>query len=105
MREVATPSVVQCQDRGANQPKEKPPQSSTAGGTTIVALVTTNLNLARVPGNVRLRKGAVGLREASVVNVSQVLTIDKDCLDQRMGSLSAVRMAALDAGLRLALSP
>ena len=72
--------------------------------TLIVAVVTTNLNLAGVPGNVRLRKGEGGLREASMVNISQLLTIDKDYLDQRMGSLSGVRMAAVDAGLRLVLS-
>ena len=72
--------------------------------TLIVAVVTTNLNLAGMPGNVRLRKSEGGLREASVVNVSQLLTIDKGYLDQRLGSLSGVRMAALDAGLRLVLS-
>ena len=72
--------------------------------TLIVAVVTTNLNLAGMPGNVRLRKREGGLREASVVNVSQLLTIDKDFLDQRMGSLSGARMTALDAGLRLVLS-
>ena len=44
--------------------------------TLIVAVVTTNLSLAGMPGNVRLRKGECGLREASVVNVSQVLTIN-----------------------------
>lgn len=72
--------------------------------TLIVAVVTTNLNLAGMPGNVRLRKREGGLRDASVVNVSQLLTIDKDFLDQRMGSLSGARMAAVDAGLRLVLS-
>ena len=72
--------------------------------TLIVAVVTSNLNLAGVPGNVRLRKKEGGLREASVVNVSQLLTIDKDYLEQRLGALSGARMTALDAGLRLVLS-
>lgn len=72
--------------------------------TLIVAAVTTNRNLAGMPGNVRLRRNEGGLREVSVVNVSQVLTIDKDYLVQRLGSLSGARMAAVDAGLRLALS-
>ena len=44
--------------------------------TLIVAAVTTKRNLAGMPGNVRLRRREGGLREASVVNVSQVLTID-----------------------------
>ena len=72
--------------------------------TLIVAAVTTNRNLAGMPGNVRWRRKEGGLREVSVVNVSQVLTIDKDYLAQRSGSLSGARMAAVDAGLRLALS-
>ena len=72
--------------------------------TLIVAVVTSNLNLAGVPGNVRLRKREGGLRDASVVNVSQLLTIDKDYLNQRLGILNGARMAAIDAGLRLVLS-
>ena len=72
--------------------------------TLIVAAVTASRNLAGMPGNVRLRRKEGGLREVSVVNVSQVLTIDKDCLVQRLGSLSGARMTAVDSGLRLALS-
>lgn len=45
------------------------------------------------------------VREESVVNVSQLLTVDKGYLDERLGSLSAARLTAIDAGLRLVLSP
>ena len=72
--------------------------------TLIVAVVTTNLRLAAVPGNVRLSRAEGGLQEESVVNVSQLLTIDKGYLDERLGSLNAARMTAIDDGLRLALS-
>jgi mRNA interferase MazF len=51
-----------------------------------------------------LRSGEGGLPEASVINVSQVLTVDRQYLEERLGSLSAMRMAAVDAGLRLVLS-
>ena len=72
--------------------------------TLIVAALTTNLRLAEAPGNVPLRSGEGGLREASVVNVGQLLTIDRQYLEERLGSLSAKRMTAVDAGLRLLLS-
>ena len=72
--------------------------------TLIVAVVTTNLRLASVPGNVRLSRAEGGLQEESIVNVSQLLTIDKGYLDERLGSLSAARMTALDDGLKLVLS-
>ena len=72
--------------------------------TLIVAVVTTNLRLAAVPGNVRLGRVEGGLQEESIVNVSQLLTIDKGYLDERLGSLSAVQMTAVDDGLRLVLS-
>ena len=72
--------------------------------TLIVAPVTTNVRLAGAPGNVPLRSGEGGLREASVINVSQVLTVDKQYLEQRLGSLNAMSMGAVDAGLRMVLS-
>ena len=44
------------------------------------------------------------VREESVVNVSQLLTVDKGYLDERLGFLSAARLTVIDAGLRLVLS-
>ena len=72
--------------------------------TLIVAPLTTSPRLAGAPGNVPLRSGEGGLPEASVINVSQVLTVDRQYLEERLGSLSAMRMGAVDAGLRLVLS-
>lgn len=39
-----------------------------------------------------------------MINISQVLTVDKQYLEERLGSLNAMRMGAVDAGLRLVLS-
>ena len=72
-------------------------------GTIVVAVVTTNLELAASPGNVRVPRRTAGLPRASVINVSQILTIDRDVLEQRMGRLSPAKLADLDAGLRLVL--
>jgi mRNA interferase MazF len=71
--------------------------------TVIAAVVTTNLRLVDAPGNVRVSGPGTGLREASVVNVSQVVTIDKAMLTLRAGHLGAAQMAAVERGLRLAL--
>jgi mRNA interferase MazF len=67
--------------------------------TTVVAAVTSNLRLAAMPGNVRLRKGEANLPMPSVVNVSQVLTIDRARLHERVGTLGAARVRDVLAGL------
>ncbi len=72
---------------------------------TIVALaLTSNLKLADAPGNVMLPKKITGLSKDSVANVSQIVTIDKYFLTDRIGSLPASIMRRIDSGLRLALS-
>ncbi len=58
-------------------------------GTTVVCVITSNRSRANAPGNVRLKKGEANLRKVSVVNVSQILTIDKDELVEYCGNLSA----------------
>jgi mRNA interferase MazF len=71
--------------------------------TTIVAAITSNVRLAAMPGNVRLRKGEAGLPKASVVNVSQLRTIDRARLDARVGSLAPGRLQEVLRGLALVL--
>jgi len=72
--------------------------------TVIAPAVTSNLDLAAPPGNVRLDARETGLRRDCVVNVSQVVTLDRELLSSRAGELSPERLRDLDAGLRLALS-
>ena len=60
--------------------------------TTIVAAVTSNLKMAGVPGNVRLKKGEANLPLASVINMTQIRTIDRSRLDERIGTLSPLRI-------------
>jgi mRNA interferase MazF len=71
--------------------------------TIIVASITTNLALASAPGNVLLPRRTSGLREDSVINVSQVSYIDCTCLDNYVGKLPAHIQTSVDAGLRLVL--
>jgi mRNA interferase MazF len=68
--------------------------------TVIVTVITSNLRLANAPGNVRVAARDTGLKRESVVNVSQVLTVDKSALVSRAGHLPARRLAELEVGLR-----
>ena len=74
-------------------------------GTVVVCSVTSNLTLGGAPGNVTLRKGEGGLPKRSVVNISQIFTVDKIDLVKRIGALSPKRMAEVLAGVRLLVEP
>jgi mRNA interferase MazF len=67
--------------------------------TIIVAVITSNPRLAVAPGNVLVRPHDTGLPTESVVNVSQLLTIDKGLLTERIGHLPADRLEEVEAGL------
>ena len=55
--------------------------------TTVVALITSNRKLALVPGNILLKKGSANLPKTSVVVVSQMATVDKGRLLEKIGTL------------------
>lgn len=71
--------------------------------SVIVAIVTTNLRLASMPGNVAIPGGIAGLKDDSVVNVTQLFTIDKSDLLEFWGQLPSEALTQLDVGLRLVL--
>lgn len=71
--------------------------------TAIVAVITSNLELGRAPGNVLLPAGSTGLPRDSVVNVSQILTLDRSCLAEHAGQLTPRLRGLVDEGLRLVL--
>jgi len=69
--------------------------------TCVVCLITSNLTLANAPGNVLLKKGEARLPKTSVVNVSQILTVDKEELVDTIGKLSAAAAQSVRDGLHL----
>jgi mRNA interferase MazF len=71
--------------------------------TVIVAVITGNLRLAEAPGNVLLPARVTGLPRDSVVNVSQLLALDRSFLTEDVGKLPGQLQAAVDSGLRLVL--
>lgn len=72
--------------------------------TVIAVAITSNLRLAEAPGNFVVSPKDSGLPKESVVNVSQLLTLDKAFLTERGGKLPAKKQILLDDGLKLVLS-
>lgn len=73
--------------------------------TVIVCAVTSNLKRASAPGNVLLPKGEANLPKASVANISQVITVDKSDLHEKIGSLSPSKIQEVLEGIRLITEP
>jgi mRNA interferase MazF len=71
--------------------------------TVIVVVITSNLRLAEAPGNSLLPAAITGLPRDSVVNVSQLLTLDRSFLIEEIAKLPGHLVAEVDAGLRLVL--
>ena len=67
---------------------------------TVVAVpLTSNLRWAAAPGNVRLTARATGLPRDSVANVSQLVTLDRSILVERVGRLSPAKLELVLAGI------
>ncbi len=73
-------------------------------GTAVCAVLTSNLRIGTAPGNVRLKRRFTGLARESVVNVSQLLTLNRAALTERAGRLDETKMREVDDGLRLVLA-
>ncbi len=72
--------------------------------TVTAVVLTSNVRLVDAPGNVLLPAGASGLPRDSVANVSQVITIDRGSLTERVGRLPRPMLDQVADGLRLALA-
>lgn len=72
--------------------------------TVVIAVITSNQGLADFPGNVRIGKAESGLPKPSVVNVSQLLTVDRSLLTAKVKMLPASSLQKVDEGMRLVLA-
>jgi mRNA interferase MazF len=79
--------------------------NASAIGTVVGCLLTSNLIRARALGNVLLKKFEANLPRACVVNVSQITTLDRSQIREKIGTLSKERVAQIIAGLKLLLEP
>lgn len=73
--------------------------------TVVVCSLTSNLQRAKSPGNVLLEKGEANLPKQSVVNITQIFTVDKRDLTEKIGSLSYDRMTKVLKGIELLILP
>lgn len=73
--------------------------------TVVVCVLTSSLKRAKAPGNVLLEKGEANLPKQSVVNVSQIFTVDKGDLVERIGALSRKRVREILDGILLLIEP
>ena len=72
--------------------------------TVVVAVITSNMALAKAPGNISLGiNKRIGLKKESVINVSQIITLDKTYLTEKIGALSTIQKQELAEGLKLIL--
>ena len=73
--------------------------------TVVICPLTSNLRHSSCPGNVALGKGEANISRRSVVNISQVTTVDRQRLVSKIGTLSHQRVRDILAGIYLLLEP
>ena len=74
-------------------------------GTVVVCAITSNAQRARAPGNVLLQAGEANLSRVSVVNVSQLITVDRSLLEEKIGVLSERSVHQIVSGIKLLIEP
>jgi mRNA interferase MazF len=73
--------------------------------TVVVCSLTSNLRRAQSPGNVSLQKGEANLTKQSVINITQIFTVDKEDLTEKIGSISSERISQVLDGIELLIKP
>ena len=73
--------------------------------TVVVCALTSNAKRAKAPGNVLLEKGEANLPKQSIVNISQIFTVNKSDLVEQIGSLSRKRVDQIAQGIHLLVTP
>jgi len=71
--------------------------------TVIVIAITSTLKFGELPGNVRLKKGEANLPKPSVINMTQIKTVDKQSLTEKIGTLSKERLSQVYEGMMLVM--
>jgi len=71
--------------------------------TVIMLAITSTLKFGELPGNITLRKGEANMPKTCVINVTQIKSVDKASLLEKIGSLSNEKMEAVTEGLKLVM--
>jgi len=96
--------------RGSEPGKARPvlviqadPFNKSAIDTVICAVITSNLNLAKAPANILMEKTDSGLDKSSVINFSQIITLDKSFFTQFVSMLPKVMLTKINCSLKIVL--
>lgn len=73
--------------------------------TVVVCALTSNIKRSQAPGNVLLNKGEANLPKKSVVNISQIYTVNKGDLAEKIGEVSEKRFNEILEGIKLLTEP
>lgn len=79
--------------------------NASAIATVVMCALTSNLKRGSSPGNVILKKGDANLRKKSVINITQVYTVDKSDLCEKIGSISNAKIKEVLLGIQLLTEP
>ena len=69
--------------------------------TVIMLAITSTMKFGELPGNVVLRKGEANIPKKCVINVTQIKSVDKQTIKEKIGTLSKKRMGEIHEGLKL----
>ena len=72
--------------------------------TVIMLAITSTMRFGELPGNVTLRRGDANLPKKCVINVTQIKSVDKTSIKEKIGTLSKKKMDAVQEGLKLVMS-
>jgi len=72
--------------------------------TVSLLTITTSLKFGELPGNVVLEQGEANLPKRCVINATQIKTVDKNCLREKIGALTKERIDQVEEGLKLVLN-
>ena len=73
--------------------------------TVVLCALTSNLKRAQAPGNVLLKKGEGNLKKDCVINITQMVTINKSDLVDKIGTLSPARIRQISDGVKILMEP
>ena len=72
--------------------------------TVIMLAITSTIKFAELPGNVVLRKGEANLPKKCVINVTQIKSVNKRSIKEKIGRLSKTRAQEVHEGLKLVMN-
>ena len=69
--------------------------------TVIMLAITSTLRYGELPGNVTLRKGEANMPKRCVINISQIKSVDKNSIREKIGTLTKEKLEKVEEGLKL----